>query len=183
MSDRLVLDPWTADVYEQARVFLPTAGSRMAIAQSTSTFILGAKINRIQEKSFYHECFEFIKSILSGSRDCKFLHVFDRNATMDAIKNQKDDYPKLRESIDSLEKIINNIKTSKKVKFILSDINVAPAIVGDDRFQVATIFGDQRFYMWLSESRKGANRLWEILNDIKSIQSLEEFINEAILVL
>lgn len=182
MSDRLVLDPWTADVYEQARIFIPSAGSRMAIAQSTSTFILGPKINRIQEKSFHRECLEFIRSILSG-HDSKFLHVFDRNATMDAINNQRDNYPKLKDSIDGLENIIPNIKVSSKVKFILSDINVAPAIVGDDRFQVATIFGDQRFYMWLSESRKGANRLWEILNEIKSIQSLEDFIKEVKLIL
>ena len=65
MSDKLVLMPWTADVYEQARVFLPLAGSRLGIAQSTSTFILGPHIDRIQEKAFHDNCFEFIEAILA----------------------------------------------------------------------------------------------------------------------
>lgn len=179
MSDKLVLMPWTADVYEQARVFLPLSGSRLGIAQCTSTFILGPHIDRLQENAFHDNCYEFIESILSGSNDVRLLHVFDRKATMNDIVDNKVSYPYLKETLNRLEKLLPEIDATTSVKFIPTDGNLTPAMVGDNRFQVATVFGDQRFYMWLSESRSGANRLWEILNGITPSKSLSDFIVEA----
>ena len=156
---------WTSNVYQQAARFLYLAGSRVAIAQQTSTLVLGPKKGRIRyENEFYTEFLQRIKEAVEQGEP-RILHVFDGEATADEWNGHKDQYPRWEEAQSELRGILPSIKDPGQVKIACSKQRVTAAMVGDASFQVCAMYGN-RHYAWVHEFASGANELWEILDEL-----------------
>lgn len=177
-SSPLRFQPWSADVYEQARDFIFFAGTRLAISQETSTLVLGPHVERrMQERKFYDALVELMEDVLGGSSQVRFLHVFGLNPTLQAFSNDAASYPRRNDAVKKLRSLERRISASDRIGIYAVDAPVNAAIVGDAAFQMATVYGD-RYYAWVHEFGAGANRLWEILETLGASKglSLKQFL-------
>jgi Domain of unknown function (DUF4062) len=145
--------PFTSDIYRALESDLGSASRQHALAQQTSSLVLGAKKDRKPYESPYLD--KLRKT--AGNNGVRFLHIFSWEATLEAVKSGE--YPDAGSSIRWLagQKIGDDFKVCP----IRGDVTAV--VVNDSLVQVGTRLGTERFLIDANQAGSLARSIWDKL--------------------
>lgn len=130
---------WGGDTYQRAIEFIRGANEKFALLQETSSLVLGPKRDWDDaEKRFLEAFYTLAEDTTAGKSKCEILHLFDREATAQALLREPSRYPNAAEWFSRLHQLQ---ATNPRVRIAGVGSPLSPLMISDDSMLTTQFFG------------------------------------------